>query len=105
MAEVVNVGTALHSAADKDSLSELGSGQDAGGASGTHGSSCSNLQQFEAMKMSALLRLPAVITFADPTSCFALNERIVAAESSWFVAMVLFYVHKKGFVHDMSRRF
>ncbi len=42
-------------------------------------------QQFEAMKISSLLRLPAVVTFS---SCFALNERVVAAESCWFVAMV-----------------
>ncbi len=89
MGEVVNVGTALYSATERNSLSDTGGEASVG--SGSQGGS-SSLQNFEAMKMSSLLRLPTVITFADPTSCFALNERIVAAESSWFVAMVCFHL-------------
>jgi len=47
------------------------------------------------MKISALLRLPAVVTFSDTSSCFALTERIVAGESCWFVAMILNEIKQK----------
>eukprot|EP01034_Spumella_vulgaris_P021596 gene21596-27634_t len=80
MSEIVNCGAVVSNggggSAERDSVSDAGGAAEAG-------------EHYEAVKMATLLRLPAVITFADPTTCFALNERIVAAESCWFVAMIL----------------
>jgi hypothetical protein len=45
----------------------------------------------EAVKMSSLLKLPEVVTTATGESCFALSERVVAAESVCFVAQVPIY--------------
>lgn len=43
----------------------------------------------EAVKVSSLLQVPQAIAEADDQLCFALIERIVAAESCWFVAQML----------------
>lgn len=100
LSQVVNAGAIASSAQDKDASLDSLSDHHAGGPTGssTHSASTPGglmhhaLQpQFEAMKISSLLRLPTAITFADASSCFALTERIVAGESCWFVAMVSMY--------------
>jgi hypothetical protein len=47
---------------------------------------------YDTVRMAQLLKIPAVIQDASTNSlrnCFALNQRIVAAESCWFVAQML----------------
>lgn len=43
----------------------------------------------DAVRVFALLKVPAIVTQSDSSSCYALNERIVAAESCWFAAQML----------------
>ena len=96
LGEVVNTGAVINSAsnngpaAERDSMSDNGLSESSGGGplSPEQQAALLGAPQFEAMKISSLLRLPAVVTFGDSATCFALNERIVAAESCWFVAMV-----------------
>ncbi len=47
---------------------------------------------FDSVRLSQLLKIPTIIQDTSTNSidnCFALNQRIVAAESCWFVAQML----------------
>jgi hypothetical protein len=43
---------------------------------------------YDPVKVSSLLKIPSFLSEADISTCYSLNERIVAAESCWFVAQV-----------------
>lgn len=42
----------------------------------------------DTVKLSSLLLLPEVLQFFDATNMLGMSERVVAAESCWFVAKV-----------------
>jgi hypothetical protein len=43
---------------------------------------------FEAVKMVSLLKIPDLLSVADLSTGFCLRERMIAAESCWFLAQV-----------------
>jgi hypothetical protein len=43
---------------------------------------------FEAVKMVSLFKIPDLLAVADHSTGFCLRERMIAAESCWFLAQV-----------------
>jgi hypothetical protein len=59
-----------------------------GDEDGAESSPISNASPAEAVKLSSLLAVPDIVSAGDFSNMYALYERIVAAESCFFVAKV-----------------
>jgi hypothetical protein len=81
-------GSAASSPTGPSSAVPGGSGSSIGGGAGGQSTAPENVIRVQHL----LLKLPAAIEFSgtNPASFYALNERIVAAESCWFAAKVTF---------------
>lgn len=100
LAEIVSIGSqrsgnTRHSTKERESAeSHSGDGVDHHHHHNNYNTPTStgtNNSGYEAVKMSSLLKLPALLLDPEygPQNCYALNERTVAVESCWFLATVI----------------